>query len=185
MCFRALSNRKSGRWLLEKLVRTMENTKQHPEWIRRLPKSDLHCHLDGSLRLSSLIDLARERGITLPSNTEEGLRELVFKEQYEDLPDYLNGFAYTCAVLTDAEALERYNPRACADRWTTPTLILHGEKDYRVPIGEAIALFEALQHRGVHSELCVFPDENHWILKPRNVVAWYEAWIGFLGRVVG
>ena len=91
----------------EKLVRNMETSQKHPEWIRRLPKSDLHCHLDGSLRLSTLIDLARSRDVTLPSDTEDGLRELVFKDQYEDLPDYLKGFAYTCAVLTDAEALER------------------------------------------------------------------------------
>ena len=75
--------------------------------LRALPKTDLHCHLDGSLRLSTLIELAKERGVSLPSETPEGLRELVFKENYRDLPDYLHGFAYTCAVLTDAEALER------------------------------------------------------------------------------
>ena len=75
--------------------------------IEALPKSDLHVHLDGSLRLETLIELAEERGVHLPSQTPEGLLELVFKEQYRDLPDYLHGFAYTCAVLTDAEALER------------------------------------------------------------------------------
>jgi adenosine deaminase len=75
--------------------------------LRALPKTDLHCHLDGSLRLSSLIELARERKISLPSESEAGLRELVFKKQYRDLPDYLHGFAYTCAVLQDSEALER------------------------------------------------------------------------------
>jgi adenosine deaminase len=75
--------------------------------LRRLPKTDLHVHLDGSLRIETLIDLARERGVELPSNTPEGLRELVFKSQYRDLTEYLHGFAYTCAVLTDAEALER------------------------------------------------------------------------------
>jgi adenosine deaminase len=75
--------------------------------LRRLPKTDLHVHLDGSLRIETLIDLARERGVELPSTTSEGLRQLVFKDQYRDLPEYLHGFAYTCAVLTDAEALER------------------------------------------------------------------------------
>lgn len=77
------------------------------EFLRAVPKSDLHVHLDGSLRLPSLIELARERGVELPSQTPEGLLELVFKESYRDLPDYLHGFAYTCAVLTDAESLER------------------------------------------------------------------------------
>ncbi len=75
--------------------------------IRALPKTDLHLHLDGSLRLSSLVEMARERGVTLPSTTEEGLNELVFKERYADLGEYLHGFAYTCAVLQDTEALER------------------------------------------------------------------------------
>lgn len=75
--------------------------------LQALPKTDLHCHLDGSLRLTTLIELARERKIKLPSETPEGLRELVFKDTYRDLPDYLHGFSYTCAVLTDAEALER------------------------------------------------------------------------------
>jgi adenosine deaminase len=75
--------------------------------LAALPKTDLHCHLDGSLRTGTLIELARERKVALPSETEEGLRELVFKDQYRDLPDYLHGFAYTCAVLQDEEALER------------------------------------------------------------------------------
>jgi adenosine deaminase len=77
------------------------------ELLAALPKSDLHCHLDGSLRLNTLIELAKERKVQLPSYTPEGLQELVFKETYRDLPDYLHGFAYTCGVLTDEEALER------------------------------------------------------------------------------
>ncbi|MEM6797104.1 MAG: adenosine deaminase family protein [Acidobacteriota bacterium] len=76
-------------------------------FLKAIPKTDLHLHLDGSLRLGTLIELAREREITLPSYTPEGLLELVFKESYRDLPDYLHGFAYTCAVLRDEEALER------------------------------------------------------------------------------
>jgi len=77
------------------------------DWIRALPKTDLHCHLDGSLRLNTLIELAKARGVELPSYTEQGLRELVFKDQYANLMDYLHGFQYTCAVLIDVEALER------------------------------------------------------------------------------
>jgi len=60
--------------------------------------------------------------------------------------------------------------------------VIHGERDYRVPISEALALFEALQARGVASELLVFPDENHWIRRPRNIVAWYENWLDFVRR---
>ncbi|OGS05604.1 MAG: adenosine deaminase [Elusimicrobia bacterium RIFCSPLOWO2_12_FULL_59_9] len=78
-----------------------------PEFIRAIPKSDLHVHLDGSLRLKTLIELAREAKVKLPSTSEAGLRKLVFKESYKDLPDYLHGFMYTCAVLPDLDNLTR------------------------------------------------------------------------------
>ncbi|MBI5208507.1 MAG: adenosine deaminase family protein [Elusimicrobia bacterium] len=77
------------------------------EFIRNIPKSDLHVHLDGSLRLGTLIELARREKVKLPSWSEEGLRKLVFKKSYRDLPEYLHGFAYTCAVLRSADNLER------------------------------------------------------------------------------
>jgi adenosine deaminase len=76
-------------------------------FIRAVPKTDLHVHLDGSLRLSSLIEMAHARGVELPSSTEDGLRELVFKPRYASLAEYLEGFRYTVAVLQDAEGLER------------------------------------------------------------------------------
>ena len=75
--------------------------------LNDLPKTDLHLHLDGSLRIESLIEMARARGIALPSETPEGLNALVFKPHYQDLGEYLQGFAYTGAVLQDAEGLER------------------------------------------------------------------------------
>ena len=87
----------------------------NPDIIRRLPKTDLHVHLDGSLRLGTVIDLARSRGVTLPSETEEGLRERVFRPAYRDLNEYLEGFTYTVAVLQDAEALERAAFELCED----------------------------------------------------------------------
>ena len=77
------------------------------EILKKLPKTDLHVHLDGSLRIDSLIQLATERGVKLPSYTEAGLRELVFKDRYGSLNEYLEGFLYTGAVMQDAEALER------------------------------------------------------------------------------
>ncbi len=75
--------------------------------VRRLPKTDLHVHLDGSLRLESLVELARERKVALPSETPEGLEALVFRPRYASLAEYLEGFRYTVGVLQDAEALER------------------------------------------------------------------------------
>ncbi len=77
------------------------------EFIAAIPKSDLHVHLDGSLRLETLIELAAEQGVALPSQTPEGLLETVFKKTYANLPDYLRGFMYTCAVLTTPASLTR------------------------------------------------------------------------------
>jgi adenosine deaminase len=74
-------------------------------FLKEMPKTDLHLHLDGSLRIPTLIDLARRLQVSLPSYTEEGLREKVFKPAYANLGEYLNGFQYTCAVLRDPEAI--------------------------------------------------------------------------------
>ena len=77
------------------------------DMIRSLPKTDLHLHLDGSLRLPTLIELAKKSGVKLPSYSEEGLYKMVFKESYGNLGEYLRCFGYTVAVLQHAEALER------------------------------------------------------------------------------
>jgi len=82
----------------------------------------------------------------------------------------------------DMAKFDRWAPIRHIKQWKTPTLIIHGELDYRCPVNEGLNLFEALQYHGVASELLIFPDENHWILKPRNVVAWYEAVLEFVGR---
>ncbi|MDP7039337.1 MAG: adenosine deaminase family protein [Myxococcota bacterium] len=76
-------------------------------FVKALPKTDLHVHLDGSLRIPTLIELASDYNVELPSYTEDGMRELVFKDRYQSLGDYLRGFQYTCAVLQSEVALER------------------------------------------------------------------------------
>ena len=85
------------------------------ELIAALPKSDLHVHLDGSLRLETLIELAKKYKVKLPSSTPEGLRQLVFKRAYKNLPEYLRGFEFTVACLQDAESLERVAYELCQD----------------------------------------------------------------------
>jgi adenosine deaminase len=77
------------------------------QFIQKIPKTDLHLHLDGSLRLPSLIEMAKAVGIGLPSYEEAGLNELVFKPRYATLGEYLAGFAYTVGVLQNPENLER------------------------------------------------------------------------------
>lgn len=77
------------------------------DFIQELPKSDLHVHLDGSVRLDTIIELAKKHRVKLPSYTTEGLKELVFKSQYRSLKEYLVGFAYTTGVMQTPESLER------------------------------------------------------------------------------
>ena len=77
------------------------------EFLRELPKTDLHVHLDGSMRIQTLIELAREYRVDLPNDTETGLREKVFKERYQNLSEYLKGFSYAVAAMQSEVALER------------------------------------------------------------------------------
>jgi dipeptidyl aminopeptidase/acylaminoacyl peptidase len=87
-----------------------------------------------------------------------------------------------CNPYTDRDGFDRYSPAQFIANWKTPVLIIHGERDFRVPVGEGLALFEALQFHGVESELLIFPDENHWILKPNNSIVWYQSVFQFLER---
>jgi adenosine deaminase len=77
------------------------------DFLRAVPKTDLHVHLDGSVRIPTLIELAGEYRVDLPSYTEQGLKETVFKERYRNLGEYLQGFGYTTAVMQSEAALER------------------------------------------------------------------------------
>jgi len=81
-------------------------------------------------------------------------------------------------------AYERWSPRAYVRNFETPTLVVHGERDYRVPVEQGLAMFTALQRQGVPSRLVVFPDEGHWVLKPANSVRWYAEVVGWLDRFV-
>lgn len=85
----------------------------------------------------------------------------------------------------DAEAMQRNNPIAYAANFKAPMLVLHGEKDYRVPYGQGIALYGILQNKGVPSRLVIFPDENHWILSPQNSIYWNYEVQSWLARYIG
>jgi len=76
-------------------------------FLRQIPKTDLHVHLDGSLRLESLIEMAHEQGLELPAQTVSGMRKTVFKDSYADLGEYLQGFRYTTGVMRSAASIER------------------------------------------------------------------------------
>jgi dipeptidyl aminopeptidase/acylaminoacyl peptidase len=80
------------------------------------------------------------------------------------------------------EIHERFNPAGAVTQWRTPMLVTHGQNDFRVPYSQGIATFTALQRRGVESRLVVFPDENHWVLKPANSNYWYGTVLDWLDR---
>lgn len=76
-------------------------------FLAAIPKTDLHVHLDGSLRVSTLIELSKELGVELPSYDEAELRRTVFKKNFANLEEYLTCFAYTCQVMQTSAAMER------------------------------------------------------------------------------
>jgi dipeptidyl aminopeptidase/acylaminoacyl peptidase len=75
---------------------------------------------------------------------------------------------------TNPEQYSKWSPHNFVKNFKTPTLVTHGEIDYRVPVGEGFQLFTALQKMNVPSRLLVFPDEGHWVLKPQNSELWYN-----------
>src|ERR1700722_13825454 len=97
--------------------------------------------------------------------------ELWFPEWDNGGPEYVNPASYA-----------KYNPIDHVDQWKTPTLVVHGQLDFRVPYDQGLAVFTALQRRGIPSEFLYFPDENHWVLKPANSILWYDTTIGWLNR---
>ena len=70
-----------------------------------------------------------------------------------------------------------------SQNWRTPMLVIHGERDFRIPYSQSLGVFNALQRRNIPSRLVVFPDENHWILKPQNSIQWYREVHGWLDQL--
>ena len=85
---------------------------------------------------------------------------------------------------TNPEAYAKWSPHAYAKNFRTPTLVTHGELDFRVPIGEALQLFTTLQRLEVPSRLVYFPDEGHWINRPANAALWYREFLEWMNRWV-
>src|SRR5713101_342110 len=88
---------------------------------------------------------------------------------------------------TNPESYRKWAPLTYAaemGKFKTPTLVICGERDYRVPYTQSLEFFNALQRQGVPSKLMVFPDEGHWILKPQNAQFWYKTFFDWLGQWV-
>ena len=86
--------------------------------------------------------------------------------------------------LTQPEMYEANSPHRHIEKIRTPMLVIHGNKDYRVPVGEALRLWWDLSRHGVQARFLYFPDENHWILTPGNARIWYETVFAFLAEHV-
>ena len=86
---------------------------------------------------------------------------------------------------SNVEGLQKYNPMFYAKNFKTPTLVIGGELDYRVPYGNALELYAALQAQNVPSRLVIFPDENHWVLHPQNAIHWHWEMQSWLARYIG
>ncbi|KAJ3376893.1 hypothetical protein HDU92_008904, partial [Lobulomyces angularis] len=89
--------------------------------------------------------------------------ELWFPEAEFDGPPFKNSVYY-----------DKWNPSNHVANWRTPTLVIHSELDYRLPVTEGLATFTALQRQGIPSRFLYFPDENHWILKQANLLKWFD-----------
>ena len=89
------------------------------------------------------------------------------------------------AWLEQQPQLEKWSPHRFAGKFQTPTLVIHGELDFRIPVTEGINTFATLQRRGVPSKFLYFPDEGHWILKPQNSELWHRTVFEWLAEYLG
>ena len=78
------------------------------------------------------------------------------------------------------ESYAKWSPNNYVQEFHTPTLVIHGEQDFRVPVNQGLELFTALQMQKVPSKLLLFPDEGHWVLKPQNSILWYKTFIDWM-----
>ena len=123
-------------------------------------------------------------GIFNPESRYMSTEELWF-------PDWDNGGCKTPGVYMSGSpwsktpaSVRHYanSPHKLVQNWDTPILVTHGELDYRVPVEQGMSAFNAAQMMGVPSKMILFPDENHWILKPQNSVHWNREFFAWLDQ---
>ena len=87
---------------------------------------------------------------------------------------WFNQWEFKGTPYTNPEMYEKWSPRNSAKKFKTPTLVVHGQLDYRLDVSEGFQLFTTLQTMGVPSKMLYFPDEGHWVLKPQNSQLWWK-----------
>ncbi|PQO89331.1 peptidase S9 [Massilia phosphatilytica] len=105
-------------------------------------------------------------------------RGMAYSTEEQWFTDWENGGPYFAVP----EKHERFNPVLHVNKWKTPMLVVQGDLDFRIPTTQGLSTFTALQRRGIESKLLVFPDENHWVLKPANSLLWHHTVIGWLDQ---
>jgi dipeptidyl aminopeptidase/acylaminoacyl peptidase len=93
---------------------------------------------------------------------------------------WFNNWEFEGTPYTNHDVYNKWSPRNSSKNFKTPTLVIHGQRDYRLDVSEGLQLFTTLQMEGVPSKMLYFPDEGHWVLKPQNSRLWYEtvnAWV--------
>ncbi|HVR32123.1 MAG TPA: S9 family peptidase [Acidimicrobiia bacterium] len=94
-------------------------------------------------------------------------------------------YAYGAEVWEDLGRINQWSPAAHAAGYSTPTLVIHGERDYRVPVTQGLEFYGVLQAMDVESRLVYYPDENHWILSQANSLHWYGEIVAWLESHIG
>jgi dipeptidyl aminopeptidase/acylaminoacyl peptidase len=87
---------------------------------------------------------------------------------------WFNNWEFKGTPYTNPEMYKKWSPSSAAKNFKTPTLVVHGQLDYRLDVSEGFQLFTTLQTMGVPSKMLYFPDEGHWVLKPQNAQLWYK-----------
>jgi len=93
---------------------------------------------------------------------------------------WFNNWEFKGTPYDNRASYQKWSPHQYAKNFKTPTLVIHGQRDYRLDVSEGLQLFTTLQMEGVPSKMLYFPDEGHWVLKPQNSKLWYDtvnAWV--------
>ena len=98
---------------------------------------------------------------------------------------WFNNWEFKGTPYTNPEMYEKWSPRNAAKNFKTPTLVIHGQLDYRLDVSEGLQLFTTLQTMGVPSKMLYFPDEGHWVLKPQNSQLWWKTVNDWVDRWTG
>jgi dipeptidyl aminopeptidase/acylaminoacyl peptidase len=115
--------------------------------------------------------------------THDGVYSIASQQASEEL--YFPEHEFGGKWWNNQEEWLRYDPAKYTQNWSTPHLIIHSDKDYRLTVAEGLAAFNVLQERGVPSKYLTFPDENHWVLNPENSLLWHALVLEWINSFVG